>query len=57
MGEAKNIYFTCLNSTMSQEFRDSGVGTDEVEDGGLFDPVRHGLETDFRLTKHTDLKG
>jgi len=45
--------------TTHQEFRDEGVGTDDSGDGGggLFDPVYHGLEADFRLTKHSDLKG
>jgi len=39
----------------SVEYRDSGVGT--REETGLFDPVLHGLDADFRLTKHFDLKG
>ena len=43
----------------SREFRDEGVGTADGDGPGgtLFDPIHHGLDADFRLTKHFDLKG
>ena len=53
-----------------RETQDVGVGEGSVDGGGggggggktrtmgvLFDPVRHGLDADFRLTQHSDHKG